>query len=616
MLSVAALIGRDFEYELLEHVADVPAEDALLDVLDAAVRGGAAGGGAERAGPLLVRARAAAHDDGGRAVGDAPGAAAPAHRRGDRAAPRATGSIRGSTSSRATSPQAGRQEVDRAVDYAVRAAAQASDRLAHDEAVRLLERAVTLRRSDAPVDEAEVARLETALARAEADAGRWEAARVSFVRAAEAARAAEAGAAFARAALGHAGGTFEQYGRDDAAGIALLEEALDRLPPGDSRLRAQVLARLAVLRYHRNTPPQEVVEPADAAVAIARRLDDPDALVTALGAALYSRWRPGRAGERIAVADELIALAEARASGIELAEAHLWRIGALLELCRLDEAAATLARYDELAEQVQEFQLLVHRDAMRTMLALLHGDFEAAAVLAEEVSAWGERAGPDGAQMPLLLQYRAVHRILLLHERDGLGAMVPFAERMKRESRGLPGWQAPLAWCLVQAGRSEEGRAELERLSADGFAALPHDINFVPAMAFAAHAIGQLQDVELAARAEPLLEPFPDLWVVFGVGGSTLGPVAYSLGVLQLVRDRAADAATTFELALERSTRMRARPYVARSRAGLADALCRRDGPGDAARAEELSALAAADARELGMSRLLRELGLGPVRAP
>ena len=86
------------------------------------------------------------------------------------------------------------------------------------------------------------------------------------------------------------------------------------------------------------------------------------------------------------------------------------------------------------------------------MFALLHGDFEAAAVLAEEVSAWGERAGPDGAHMPLLLQYRAVHRILLLHERDGLGAMVPFAERMKRESRGLPGWQAPLAWCLVQAG--------------------------------------------------------------------------------------------------------------------------------------------------------------------
>jgi hypothetical protein len=127
----------------------------------------------------------------------------------------------------------------------------------------------------------------------------------------------------------------------------------------------------------------------------------------------------------------------------------------------------------------------------------------------------------------------------------------------------------------------------------------------------AAHAIGELGDAALAARAAPLLEPFAGFWVVFGIGVSTLGPVAYSLGVLQLLQDRAADAVTTFELALERSTRMRARPYVARSRAGLAEALRRRAGRGDAARADELSALAATDARRLGMSRLQRELGLG-----
>ena len=59
---------------------------------------------------------------------------------------------------------------------------------------------------------------------------------------------------------------------------------------------------------------------------------------------------------------------------------------------------------------------------------------------------------------------------------------------------------------------------------------------------------------------------------------------------------------------------MGARPYVARSRAGLAEALRRRGGRGDAARAEELSGLAAADAHELGMIRLQRELGLSAAR--
>ena len=53
----------------------------------------------------------------------------------------------------------------------------------------------------------------------------------------------------------------------------------------------------------------------------------------------------------------------------------------------------------------------------------------------------------------------------------------------------------------------------------------------------------------------------------------TLGPVAYCVGMLQLLLDRPAEAAASFELALERSRAMRARPYEARSQAGLAAAL-------------------------------------------
>ena len=62
------------------------------------------------------------------------------------------------------------------------------------------------------------------------------------------------------------------------------------------------------------------------------------------------------------------------------------------------------------------------------------------------------------------------------------------------------------------------------------------------------------------------------------------------------------EAAASFELALERSLAMRARPYEARSQAGLAAAL--RALGGDGSRAGELEAQAAATARELGMVRL------------
>jgi DNA-binding SARP family transcriptional activator len=609
VLRVAALIGRDFDYELLARVVDLP-EEQLLDVLDAAVRGALlaevpSAPGRYSFAHALVRSaleseltatrRARLHCRIGEAIEQL-------HR--DRLDPWLDELARHFA---AAVPQ----EVDRAVDYAVRAAAQASARTAYDETARLLARAVALRRSDDPVDHAELARLEIALATAEADAGRWETARAGFARAADVARATGAGALFARAALGHCGQTWEQYGREDTESVALLEEALERLSDGDSPLRSQALARLAVLLFHDHSAPHErILSLADEAVAIARRLDDAEALIVALTAAQHARWRPGMAPDRLAVADELIELAEARGAFAAAAEGHMWSAGALLELCRLDEAEVHLGRFAEIAERSRQFQALVHRDAMRAMRALLEGDYERGAKAADEAAERGQSSQADGGTlMPLVLQYQGAQKIAILNERDELGALTPFCERMVREMRGLPGWRAPLAWSYLQGGDPRRARAELEDLSADGFAAIPRDINFLPTLAMVSHAIGQIGDAAaLAARAEPLLEPFRELWVMFGVVGLTLGPVAYSLGLLQLAQDRPDDAVATFELALERSTRMRARPYVARSRAGLAEALRRRGGPGDAERAEEPAELAAADARELGMLRLQREL--------
>jgi tetratricopeptide (TPR) repeat protein len=315
------------------------------------------------------------------------------------------------------------------------------------------------------------------------------------------------------------------------------------------------------------------------------------------------------AEDRLAIAGEMLELAEARGAIAEAAEAHMWQTGALLELCRLDEADVHLHRYAELAELTGRFQPMVHREAMRVMRMLLEGDFEAGAATVEELLERGRAENGGGAPMPLVLLYYASHQIAILNERDDFETLLPLCERMVREVKGVPGWRCTRAWCHVEVGDGQRARSELENLSAGEFAAIPRDVNFLPAMMMASEAIAGTVDADaLASRVEPLLDPVRELWVVLGVGGLTLGPVAYALGLLQLAQDRPGDAIESFELALERSTRMRARPYVARSRAGLAEALCRRGEPGDLDRAEELAELAAADARELGMTRLEREL--------
>jgi hypothetical protein len=76
---------------------------------------------------------------------------------------------------------------------------------------------------------------------------------------------------------------------------------------------------------------------------------------------------------------------------------------------------------------------------------------------------------------------------------------------------------------------------------------------------------------------------------------------------MNLLRGRLDHAARYFAVAIEKSELMRAAPYLARSKAGLAETLRRRGSGGDAERATQLEEEALAAARELGMERLLRE---------
>ena len=431
----------------------------------------------------------------------------------------------------------------------------------------------------------------------------------------DAAREAGAVTAFARAALGHSGGTWEHYGREDPESVALLEEALERLPQAGSSLRAEVLARLAVLLCYAEAAAERVLATATEAVAMARVTGDPDAMVAALIAAQFARWLPGRAHDRLAIADELVGMTEKRGVLGCIAEAHLWRATALVELCRIDEADADLTRHAEIAEHLQQHQLLGHRDALRAMRALLEGDYERGAAAARDLRDRASRDdGADETPMTMLRGFYGAELVSIHNERDELGLVAPFFEQLVQEMDALPGWRAPLAWAKVQSGRAEEARArdrgpQRRRLRGDP---ARHEL---PAPRWRSSrtpsaSCATPSSPRASSRSSPRSRtrgscsaPVPRRWV----------PSPTPLGLLQLVQDRHEEAAASFERALELSVRMRARPYEARSLAGLAEALRRRGEAGDEARAEELSARARAGARALGMRRLERELDRAPV---
>ena len=97
-------------------------------------------------------------------------------------------------------------------------------------------------------------------------------------------------------------------GGTDTTAVALLEEALVVLPPVDSPLRLRVLALLgARLAAGPETSRSERL--VDEAAAMARRLDDPDALTFALWVTILVFSRREGTRVRLAAADEILALA-------------------------------------------------------------------------------------------------------------------------------------------------------------------------------------------------------------------------------------------------------------------------------------------------------------------
>ena len=178
-----------------------------------------------------------------------------------------------------------------------------------------------------------------------------------------------------------------------------------------------------------------------------------------------------------------------------------------------------------------------------------------------------------------------------------------------QEISALPGWRAALVWAEVQAGRLERARGEIDDLRRDDFAALPRDANFVPACTILGHVAGELDDAELAAAVEPQLRPSAGYWVVLGYGPATLGPVAFTLGLACQLTGQLDQAVEDFDVALELSSRMRARSYHAHTQVRLAQVLEQRGRPGDVARAGSLRRAGVRDAQALGMTRLLRDAG-------
>ena len=483
----------------------------------------------------------------------------------------------------------------RAAGYALRAGRRALRLLAYEEAAGLFEQALAVLAADGR-DDGQRVEILCALGDARLRAGAFEAARDAYEQAASLARRRGRPAELARAALGFAAGHGFEVRLYDHRQVELLEEALAALPAGDFSLRAWSLARLSVaLSYVASVERRQ--ELAAEAVAMARRLGDRAALASALSSACDAVAGQDHTEQRLASASEMLALAAADGDPELELLGRRFRVVALLELGDLAAAEREVAAYARGTGRLLQPTLAWYVPLWRGMFALLRGRLEEAERLVEEAETIGARAASANAAVLCPLQRWMLHR-----ERGDPVRALAAMERVVQLAPVSASARTELAWSLLEAGRTVEARAELERLVADGCAALEHDSEWLPATMALAHVAAALPHPDAAGTLYRLLAPHARRFAVEGIGAGTHGCLARQLGLLAGVLGRRAEAVAHFEAALEANGAAGSPVLVAHTRRDYGMALLRLGEPADQERAAALLAEAAAAYRELGMT--------------
>jgi DNA-binding CsgD family transcriptional regulator len=476
----------------------------------------------------------------------------------------------------------------RAVAASLRAAELELEALAFDDAARMLRSALALGVDDLRERGVVEYELDVALHRT----NDTESAIDSFARAAALARECDDDEAFARAAV-----AFEEAcwrpGIIDRRALELLTEAADRLNPTDSALRVGVLAclgsALAIDGQHEAGGARW-----EEAVAMARRVGDRRALAAALFRGMWARGTRS-AHEVLQALTESCALAEEVGDVEVRAEVGGFCIRLLIELYDLGGAKREQAYLRAIVDRTgQPFIRHVH-DLYNACLGICDGRFT-------EAEASAQRAAELSRQLEGPHDTTAVYGISMFtirREEARLGEVAPLV-RVAGEG-ALRTWGPALVALYAELGMVEEARAELARLTADGFSAVSAGPLRLAALGFLADACDVVGDPRLAALVYEELLPFEGRNVIVGEAVVCYGAADRFLGVLARITGDSAAAQRHLEAALALNGVFGAASWLAHTRFELARVLLER---GDAQLGRALLDTAAGDAQRLGMRAL------------
>jgi class 3 adenylate cyclase/tetratricopeptide (TPR) repeat protein len=576
VLSMAAVIGRDFDLDVLAR-ATKTSEDELLDILEAAaavalVREPAEASGRYNFSHALIQHTL--YEDLG------PNRRARAHRQvaealedlcGDRPGSRVGELARHWIS--ATQPV----DLAKAIDYSRQAADAALVALAPADALRYYVQALDLYPQATDPDPTLGIDLAIGLGTAQRQTGD-PAFRNTLLGAAH--RAADIGDTerLVAAALANNRGSFSAFGVVDADTVAILEMALDRLSAHDPD-RALVLATLcSELTF--GSPLDRRQALADEAIALAQSSGGDAVIVRVLNHLSIPLMVPSLMEQSLARTADALARAERVGDPVLLFLAAAWRGWAAMRAGDIDEMDRGIEIMGSMANRLDQPTLNWVHSFDRGTRALVAGDVDRA----EELVTDALQIGTDGGQPDAIPVFGAQLMSVNL-QRGTMSALIPLIEQTAADNPALPVFIAALAMAHAEADRTVDARRLLEEFAVAGFD-LPLDWIWFTGIVCYSEAAIECRDPEYA---EPLFErlgPWADQ-LAFN-GATTEGPVSYYLGGLATVLGRYDEADVYFTQSAAMSGRLGAKFFAARTDLLWGRMLSQRRAPGDIEKARDL----------------------------
>lgn len=377
--------------------------------------------------------------------------------------------------------------------------------------------------------------------------------------------------------------------------VERVRAALELVGAERSQMRSLLLSKLAS-ELVGHPDPSLARDAAVEALSIAREVGDDRCLGEALAAVMVTDLGPDR-GDRIAMADEMLEIAQRCRDRAFAVQGRFQLVGALVE--HGDRAAldAVVAEQHREVNELAEPGFLRHDVWFRAMLATVDGDIATAERLIDEGLAASALADdPDG---PLVWG----GQLGVIRWMQGRVDELEPLYRDMAASSSEPVWPAILAWLWARHGLREAARGMLERVVDIGLDAVPRDRHWLLTMVTTAEASARVGAVDLAAEVHEQLLPYHDRMVPIAMGVSYWGTVARPLALVELALGRPDAAIERLEAAVGSAARFGALPWMAEAQLELVEVSLEH---GRTDSLPQLVAEARATAERLGLVELLQ----------